>query len=65
MNQLYDRRLQQLENQLEKFIKDNNELQVQNDEMKEHIQDIEKEIAVNFDEIKIVLDGLKEKLKSK
>jgi len=62
-NAFYDRKILNLEKQLNQLNEDNTDLQNQNNEIQEYVNDIKKEIAVNFDEIKGVLDGLKSKLK--
>jgi len=62
-NPFYDRKIENLEKLLEQFASDNNKLKTQNDEIQGDIEEIKKEIAFSFDEVKTVLGVLKEKLK--
>jgi len=62
-NQFYDRKIEILEQLLDQFGKDNDTLKTQNEEIQASIDEIKKEIAFSFDEVKTVLGVLKEKLK--
>lgn len=62
-NPFYDRKIDNLEKLLQQFAKDNDLLKSQNDTIQSDIEEIKKEIAFSFDEVKTVLGVLKEKLK--
>ena len=62
-NPFYDRKIENLEKLLERFSQDNDTLMKQNNEIQADIEEIKKEIAFSFDEVKTVLSVLKEKLK--
>jgi len=62
-NPFYDRKIENLEKLLDQFGKDNDTLKTQNEEIQADIDEVKREIAFSFDEVKTVLGVLKEKLK--
>ncbi len=64
-NLFYDRKVEKLELLLKKFAEENDVLKEQNIEIQANIEEIKKEIAFSFDEVKSVLGVLKSKLNLK